>query len=61
MKKIEAIIRPERFNTVSTMLQEMGIGGMNVSELRGHGTELDTVQIWRGREYKVDMHSKIKT
>jgi len=60
MKKIEALIRPERLMAVSTMLQEMGIMGMNVSELRGHGSEIGEVQVWRGREYKVDLHKKIK-
>lgn len=60
MKKIEAFIRPERAQAVSTMLQEMGISGMSVSEVRGQGTELGVVQIWRGREYKVDLHPKIK-
>ena len=60
MKKIEAVIRPERLMAVSTMLQEMGIMGMNVSELRGHGSEIGEVQVWRGREYKVDLHKKIK-
>lgn len=60
MKKIEAIIRPERLMAVSTMLQEMGMMGMNISELRGHGSEVGEVQVWRGREYKVDLHKKIK-
>ena len=60
MKKIEAIIRPERLMAVSTMLQEMGMMGMNVSEILGHGSEIGEVQVWRGREYKVDLHKKIK-
>ena len=60
MKKIEAIIRPQRLTAVSSMLYEMGIIGMNISELRGHGSEIGTVQAWRGREYKVDTHKKIK-
>lgn len=60
MKKIEAIIRPERFNIVTIMLQEMGINGMNISEIRGHGTERHKVQIWRGREYRAELHPKIK-
>ncbi|KHE92249.1 MAG: P-II family nitrogen regulator [Candidatus Scalindua rubra] len=60
MKKIEAIIRPQRLMAVSSMLYEMGIIGLNISELRGHGNEIGAVQVWRGREYKVDMHEKIK-
>ncbi len=60
MKKIEAIIRPQRLMAVSSMLYEIGIIGMNISELRGHGSEIGAVQVWRGREYKVDMHEKTK-
>lgn len=60
MKKIEAIIRPQRLMAVSSMLYEIGIIGMNISEIRGHGNEMGAVQIWRGREYKIDMHEKIK-
>lgn len=42
------------------MLYEIGIIGMNISEIRGHGSEIGTVQAWRGREYKVDVHKRIK-
>lgn len=60
MKKIEAIIRPERFMAVSSMLQEKGIMGMHVTEIRGHGSEISRMRVWRGREYMVDLHKKIK-
>lgn len=60
MKKIEAIIRPERFTAVSSMLQEMGIMGMHVTEVRGQGSEISRIRVWRGREYMVDLHKKIK-
>ncbi|GAX59158.1 nitrogen regulatory protein PII [Candidatus Scalindua japonica] len=60
MEKIEAVIRPQRFMAVSSMLYEIGIISMNISEIRGHGNEIGALQMWRGREYKVDMHEKIK-
>ncbi|MCR4322267.1 MAG: P-II family nitrogen regulator, partial [Candidatus Brocadiaceae bacterium] len=60
MKKIEAVIRPERFPAISAALQEAEKNGMTVSEVRGHGSELSAVQVWRGRQYKVDLHQKLK-
>lgn len=60
MKKIEAVIRPERFPAISAALQEAEKNGMTVSEVRGHGSELKAVQVWRGRQYKVDLHQKLK-
>lgn len=60
MKKIEAIIRPERFMAVSSMLQEMGIKGMLVTEVMGHGNENNRMRVWRGRKYMVALHKKIK-
>lgn len=60
MKKIEAVIRPERFPAISAALQEAEKNGMTVSEVRGHGSELSAVQVWRGWQYKVDLHQKLK-
>ncbi|MBE7445154.1 MAG: P-II family nitrogen regulator [Planctomycetia bacterium] len=60
MKKIEAIIRPERFPAISAALQETERNGMTVSEVRGHGSEICAVQVWRGRQYKVNLHQKLK-
>lgn len=60
MKKIEAVIRPERFPAISAALQEAEKNGMTVSEVRGHGSEVSAVQVWRGRQYKVDLHQKLK-
>lgn len=60
MKKIEAVIRPERFPAISAALQEIEKSGMTVSEVRGHGSESGAVQVWRGRQYKVDLHQKLK-
>lgn len=60
MKKIEAVIRPERFPSISAALQEIEKNGMTVSEVRGQGSELGVVQVWRGRQYKVDLHPRLK-
>jgi nitrogen regulatory protein P-II 1 len=60
MKKIEAIIRPVKFDDVKSALAESGYGGVTVTEVEGHGTQKGFKQVWRGREYKVDLLPKIK-
>jgi nitrogen regulatory protein P-II 1 len=60
MKKIEAIIRPVKFEDVKAALAETGYGGITVTEVEGHGTQKGFKQVWRGREYKVDLLPKIK-
>ncbi len=60
MKKIEAIIRPVKFDDVKMALAETGYGGITVTEVEGHGTQKGFTQVWRGREYKVDLLPKIK-
>src|SRR5580698_5162247 len=60
MKKIEAIIRPVKFDDVKAALAEAGYGGVTVTEVEGHGTQKGFTQVWRGREYKVDLLPKIK-
>ncbi len=60
MKKIEAIIRPERLNNVKAALEEGGFLGMTVTEVKGRGRQKGIVQQWRGREYRVDMLGKVK-
>src|ERR1700753_1437625 len=60
MMKIEAIIQPSRFGPVKDALQEIGIEGMTVSEVRGHGRQKGHTEIYRGREYSVDLLPKIK-
>ena len=60
MKKIEAIIRPVKFEDVKAALAETGYGGVTVTEVQGHGTQKGFTQVWRGREYKVDLLPKIK-
>ena len=60
MKKIEAIIRPERLDAVKQALEEIGCIGMTVSEVRGRGRQRGVVHQWRGREYRVDLLPKVK-
>ncbi|OHB99738.1 MAG: transcriptional regulator [Planctomycetes bacterium RIFCSPHIGHO2_12_42_15] len=60
MKKIEAIIRPEKFNIVRDALTELGYPGMTVIEVKGHGSQKGISEVWRGRRYRVDLLSKIK-
>ncbi|MDR4509500.1 MAG: P-II family nitrogen regulator [Candidatus Brocadiaceae bacterium] len=60
MKKIEAIIRPEKFNIVRDALTELGYPGMTVVEVKGHGSQKGISEVWRGRRYRVDLLSKVK-
>ena len=60
MMKIEAIIQPSRFVSVKDALHEIGIEGMTVTEVRGHGRQKGHTEIYRGREYTVDLLPKMK-
>ncbi|MFZ0962271.1 MAG: P-II family nitrogen regulator [Terriglobia bacterium] len=60
MKKIEAIVQPSRFDAVKSALQEAGVEGMTVSEVRGHGRQKGHTEVYRGSEYTVDLLPKIK-
>jgi nitrogen regulatory protein P-II 1 len=60
MMKIEAIIQPSRFVSVKEALQGIGIEGMTVTEVRGHGRQKGHMEIYRGREYTVDLLPKMK-
>ncbi len=60
MKKIEAIIRPEKLNPVKSTLEEMGFPGMTVLDVKGRGRQKGITQQWRGKEYKVDLLPKVK-
>jgi len=60
MKKIEAIVQPSRFDAVKSALQEVGVAGMTVSEVRGHGRQKGHTEVYRGSEYTVDLLPKIK-
>jgi nitrogen regulatory protein P-II 1 len=60
MKKVEAIIQTSRLNPVKEALQEVGVDGMTVSEVRGHGRQKGHTEVYRGSEYTVDLLPKIK-
>jgi nitrogen regulatory protein P-II 1 len=60
MMKIEAIIQPSRFDSVKDALREIGIEGMTVTEVRGHGRQKGHTEVYRGREYTVDLLPKMK-
>ena len=60
MTKLEAIVQPSRFEAVKDMLIEIGVDGMTVSEVRGHGRQKGHTESYRGREYSVDLLPKIK-
>ncbi len=59
MKRIEAIIRPQRLNFVKEALEELGYGGITVAEVKGHGKQRGLTEQWRGREYRVEYLSKV--
>jgi nitrogen regulatory protein P-II 1 len=60
MKKIEAIIQPQKFEDVKTALKNIGVEGMTISEVRGHGRQKGHKEVYRGMEYQVDLLPKIK-
>lgn len=59
MKRIEAIIRPERLEAVKDALVSLGHAGITVSEVKGHGAQKGVLQQWRGHEYSIDLLPKI--
>jgi len=60
MTKIEAVIQNSRLEAVKTALQEIGAEGMTVTEVRGHGRQKGHTEVYRGREYSVDLIPKTK-
>ena len=60
MKKIEAIIKPFKLTEVKDALNELGIQGLTVSEVKGFGRQKGHTEIYRGSEYTVDLLPKIK-
>lgn len=58
--KVEAIIKPMKFEDVKRALEEAGFASMTVTEVKGRGQQKGITQQWRGQEYRVDMISKIK-
>jgi nitrogen regulatory protein P-II 1 len=60
MKKIEAIIKPFKLDDVKEALNEIGIQGMTITEVKGYGRQKGHKEIYRGAEYVVDFIPKIK-
>ena len=60
MKKIEAIIKPFKLDDVKEALNEIGIQGMTISEVKGYGRQKGHKEIYRGAEYVVDFIPKLK-
>src|SRR3954468_10160877 len=60
MKKIEAIIQPFKIDEVKDALLGIGIDGMTISDVRGHGRQKGHKEVYRGQEYQVDLLPKVK-
>ena len=60
MIKLEAIIQPNKLDEVIDALSELGVDGMTVSEVRGHGRQKGHTETYRGREYSVTLLPKLK-
>ena len=60
MKKIEAVIRPEKLDSVRLALEESGYPGISITEIEGHSMQRGTFQQWQGEQYKLDFLPKIK-
>lgn len=60
MTKIEAIIQPTKLEAVKNALHDIGVEGITVLEARGHGRQKGHTEVYRGREYTVDLLPKIK-
>ncbi len=60
MKKVESVIRPHLLDAVKNALQEVGIVGMTVTEVKGFGRQKGHTETYRGSEYKVDFLPKVK-
>jgi nitrogen regulatory protein P-II 1 len=60
MKKIEAIVQPFKLEEVKEALKGIGIDGMTITEVRGHGRQKGHKEVYRGQEYNVDLLPKVK-
>jgi nitrogen regulatory protein P-II 1 len=60
MKKIEAVVQPFKMEEVKEALKNIGIDGMTISEVRGHGRQKGHKEVYRGQEYNVDLLPKVK-
>ena len=60
MKKIEAVIQPHKLDEVKEAMLAIGVDGMTVSEVRGHGRQKGHTEHYRGQEYRVDLLPKMR-
>ena len=60
MKKLEAIVQPFKLEAVKDALKHVGIDGMTIAEVRGHGRQKGHKEVYRGQEYNVDLLPKIR-
>ena len=60
MKKIEAIIQPFKLDEVKEAMKAIGIDGMTITDVRGHGRQKGHREVYRGQEYNVDLLPKVK-
>jgi nitrogen regulatory protein P-II 1 len=60
MKKIEAYIQPHKLEEVKDALIAIGVNGITIMEVRGHGRQLGHKEVYRGQEYNVDLLPKVK-
>jgi nitrogen regulatory protein P-II 1 len=60
MKRIEAIIQPHKLEDTKEALKGIGVDGMTITEVRGHGRQKGHTEVYRGMEYKVDLLPKVK-
>ena len=60
MKKIEAIIQPYKLDDVREALKGVGVDGMTIYDVRGHGRQKGHKEVYRGQEYEVDLLPKVK-
>ncbi len=60
MKRIEAVIRPDRFDNVAEQLKEAGFAGFTIADVRGHGQSPEKVGEWRGQTYELAVTHKLQ-
>lgn len=60
MKKLEAVIQPHKLEEVKEALKGIGVDGMTITEVRGHGRQKGHKEVYRGMEYQVDLLPKVK-
>jgi nitrogen regulatory protein P-II 1 len=60
MKKIEAIVQPFKIDEIKAALAAIGVDGLTISEVRGHGRQKGHTEVYRGQEYQIDFLPKLK-